>query len=274
MPQLKNLLRDTYEHLVQASCSEQPFPIPSSVQRYFNNPLGFEYVTAIRQFVGDADRVLVIGDGGGRDYFSLKLLGKRPVAMDIAPQSIIPDLVIADANSPLPFAPRAFDAAVMAEVLEHLPQDYLALQRVREVVKDDGALILTVPYYNDTTPTHVRVHSPESIKRLLQAAGWKITAYLEKGGGLCRLAGWFPLLMVIHAVNLAALRLRGRTFYQALNRGIAVFDFWLGSRPRSLHRWFNLYGAIIRCEKARPVDWKALNAAEFENMHARLVRRD
>jgi len=38
-----------------------------------------------------------------------------------------------------------------------------------------------VPYYNDTAPTYGRVHSPESIKRLLQAAGWKITAYLERG---------------------------------------------------------------------------------------------
>ena len=53
MPLFKNLLRDSYERLVQASCSEQPFPIPSSVQRYFNNPMGFEYVTAIRQFVYD-----------------------------------------------------------------------------------------------------------------------------------------------------------------------------------------------------------------------------
>jgi len=31
----------------------------------------------------------------------------------------------------------------------------------------------------------------------------------RKGGGLCRLAGWFPLLMAIYAVNFAALKLRG-----------------------------------------------------------------
>jgi SAM-dependent methyltransferase len=265
-------LRDVYEELVAASCSEQPFPIPTSVQRYFNNPLGFEYVTAVRRFVGSAERVLIIGDGGGRDYFSLKLLGKRPVVMDIAPQSVIPDLVIADANSPLPFAPGTFDAVVMAEVLEHLPQDYLALQRVREVVKDDGALILTVPYYNDATLSHVRVHSPESIKRLLQAAGWRITAYIERGGGLCRLAGWFPLLMGLHAANLVARMLRGRTFYQAINRRIAAFDFWLGSRPNSFHRFSILYGAFIQCAKARPVDWASLNAAEFEEMGRQVVR--
>jgi len=50
----------------------------------------------------------------------------------------------------------------------------------------------------------------------------------------------------------------GRTFYQALNLGIAVFDFWFGSRPPSLHRWFNMYGTIIRCAKAQPADWTAL----------------
>jgi len=64
--------------------------------------------------------------------------------------------------------------------------------------------------------------------------------------------------MAIYAVNFAALKLRGRTFYQALNLGIAVFDFWFGSRPPSLHRWFNMYGTIIRCAKAQPADWTAL----------------
>src|SRR5207249_12007885 len=59
---MKGHLREPYEQLVRASCSEQPFPIPSSVQRYFNNPYAFEYVTAIRAFLGDARRVLVIGD--------------------------------------------------------------------------------------------------------------------------------------------------------------------------------------------------------------------
>jgi SAM-dependent methyltransferase len=262
-------LRDRYERLVNDSCSEQPFAIPSVAQRYFNNPNAFEYVTAIRKFVGDAENVLIIGDGGGRDYFSLKLLGKRPVVMDIAAQSVIPHQVRGDANAALPFPSATFDAVVMAEVLEHLPQDFQALGEVRRVVKEGGSLILTVPFYQDAEATHVRIHSPASIERLLRSAGWRIADYTEKGGCVARLMGWFPLLMAFHAVNIVALNLRGRTLYQAVNRRIAAMDFWLGRRRHSLHRYSALYGAFIRCTKAAPADTAAENARAFENMHNR-----
>jgi SAM-dependent methyltransferase len=269
---LRSLLRNYYERLVEASCSEQLFPIPSTVQRYFNNAYGYEYVSGVRSFLGDAQQVLIIGDGGGRDYYSLKLLGKRPLVMDVAHQSIIRELVIADANSPLPFAPASFDAVVMAEVLEHLPEDYQALLRVRDIVKDGGSLVLTVPYYHDAEPTHIRIYSPASIERLLRAAGWQIVTYIEKGGGLCRLANWFPLRMAFHLANLISSRLKGRTFYQEVNAHIAAFDFWLGKRRNSAHRWSKLYGAFIRCTKCNPSNWTEMNALAFENMHTRLVR--
>jgi SAM-dependent methyltransferase len=260
-------LRDRYEQLVGDSCSEQPFPIPKSVQRYFINAYAFEYVTAIRDFVGDARRILVIGDGGGRDYYSLKLLGKSPIVMDIATQSIIKEMVIADANRPLPFAPGTFDAVVMAEVLEHLPKDFDALRRMREVTKDGGALLLTIPYFHDAEPTHVRIHSPASIERILSAAGWTIDTYIEKGGGLCRVVQWLPLRLTIHGFNALLYRVRGRTAYRALNSRIAAFDFWLGRKRNSLHQWSKAYGAFIRCKKSDEVDWSALNCRAFRDMH-------
>jgi SAM-dependent methyltransferase len=265
----KAFLRTRYEQLVRDSCSEQPFVIPSAVQRYFNNPYAFEYVTAVRRFVGDANRVLVIGDGGGRDYFSLKLLGKTAVVMDIAPQSIIGEMVIADANQPLPFAPGTFDAVVMAEVLEHLPNDFDALRRLHEVTRDGGTLVLTIPYFHDAEPTHVRIHSPASIERILNAAGWTIDAYIEKGGGLARVAQWLPFGFAIHTFNALVYKLRGRTAYRALNSRIAAFDFWLGARRNSLHRWSKLYGAFIRCKKSEEVNWSALNCQAFRDMHRR-----
>lgn len=263
-------LRDRYEELVEASCSEQPYPVPSPVERYFINPYAYEYVSAVRQFVGDAEHVLIIGDGGGRDYFSLKLMGKKPLVLDIATQSIIPHLVIADANWPLPFRCGTFDAVVMAEVLEHLPQDFQALSEVRRVVKENGTLVLTVPFYHDAEPTHVRIHSPASIERLLQSAGWRIVDYAEKGGCLARLMGWFPLRMTFHAANALAFKVRGKTFYQSVNRRIATVDFWLGSRRHSLHRFSKLYGAFIKCAKANPADFRRDNASAFAEMHTRL----
>jgi SAM-dependent methyltransferase len=269
---LEAYLQTLYEQLVCESCSEQSFAIPSSVQRYFNNAYSFEYVKAIREFVGDAQRVLIVGDGAGRDCYSLKLLGKNPVVMDIANQSTIPDLVIGDANSSFPFAPGSFDAVVMAEVLEHLPEDYQALRRVRDLTRDGGVLVLTVPYYHDDEITHVRIHSPALIERLLRASGWQIVGYIEKGGGLCRLVDWFPVRLTLHVANFIAAKRRGKTFYQSLNRRIAPVDFWLDRRYHSVHRCFRLYGAFIKYTKTTPTDWSVANARSFQNMHHLLVR--
>jgi SAM-dependent methyltransferase len=263
---LKHLLNDQYERLVRASCSEQQFTVPSAVQRYFNNAYAFEYVAAIRRLVGNAQRILIIGDAGGRDYFSLKLIGRRPLVMDVAEQSLVPDLVIADANDPLPFAAATFDAAVVAEVIEHLPDDFSALRRIRNVLKEGGALVLTVPYFHDEEPTHLRIHSPASIERLLRAAGWFVAEYVEKGGGLCSVAGWFPFAMAIHAANLIAFTLTGRTYYQPMNRRVADFDFWLGRKRHSWHRWSRYYGAFIKCAKAAPEDYVQMNVRAFQNL--------
>ncbi len=269
---VSKFLSDEYERLVSASCSEQPRAIPSPVQRYFNNAYAFQYVTAIRTLVGNARTILIIGDAGARDYYSLKLAGRHPVVMDVAPQPLVPELVIADANAALPFVNGTFDAVVMAELIEHLPDDFAALKRIRHVLKDDGALVLSVPYYHDAEPTHVRIHSPASVERLLSAAGWSIAEYVEKGGGLCSLAGWFPIAMAVHAANLLAFRLKGRTFYQPLNRKIAAFDFWLGRRRHSLHRWSRFYGAFIKCRKAAPVNYVEMNVQAFQNFDLRLAR--
>ncbi len=83
-----------------------------------------------------------------------------------------------------------------------------------------------------------------------------------------RLMSWFPLLMTIHLANLLAFKLSGRTFYQPLNRCIAAFDFWLGNKHDSLHRWSIYYGSFIKCKKAGPVDWAAMNAQAFEGTPA------
>jgi SAM-dependent methyltransferase len=264
---LGKTLAGWYERLVESSCSEQPFIIPASVQRQFVNPTAFECVATIRRFASAARRVLIVGDGGGRDYYSLKLLGKRPIVMDIASQSIIPEIVIADANAPFPFAPRSFDAVIMAEVIEHLPNDFQALTEVRRILKDEGALVVTVPYFHDVEPTHIRIHSPASVERLLHASGWKITDYVERGGGLCRLMQWLPLRVLVHSFNGLLWLTRRKTAYQPLYRRVLAIDTWLGGRCKWVHRRSRRYGAFIRCCKADPVDWVAFNKGTFENMH-------
>jgi len=187
---IKEKISFLYEKLVRFSSKQNPIFVPTRVQRYYNHLVGFEYAEAVRKMVGEKEIILLIGDGGGRDYFYLIMHGKRVIAVDIAPQPIIPKLIRADAAH-LPFRDATFDAVVCMEVLEHLLEDFVTLQEIRRVLKKEGFLILSVPFYHDIPEHHVRVYTPRTIKRLLEGSGFKIVEYVEKGGGYgnpCQLA--------------------------------------------------------------------------------------
>jgi SAM-dependent methyltransferase len=260
---MKIIIASLYEQLVVASGRQNVISIPSRVQRYYNNILGFEYAEAVRKMVGDKQKVLVIGDGGGRDYYYLKMHGKKVIALDIAPQPVIPDLVLGDAAR-LPFKGGSFDAVVCMEVLEHLFEDVTALQDIRRVLKDDGVFVLSVPFYNDIPEYHVRVHTPKTIRRLLEYSGFQVVQFVEKGGGMSRLAGSFPYLVMMHGMNLLSWWIFRKTFYIEVNRKFSRIDWHIGtSKWKFLHRWSKAYGAFIKCYKGQPKDFRELNVAAF-----------
>ncbi|MFN3929888.1 MAG: class I SAM-dependent methyltransferase, partial [Thermoflexus sp.] len=128
----------------------------------------YEAACIIAELVGDAQKVLNIGPSWGRDFYALTEAGKWVVNMDIAPQTHLPRMVCADATKPFPFPDHCFDAVLLPEVLEHLVEDWVALTEARRVLKNEGRLIVTVPFYNDAPEYHIRVHSPKSIVRLLR----------------------------------------------------------------------------------------------------------
>lgn len=202
-------------------------------------------------------RVLLVGAMGGRDYFLLKNLGFEVTVLDIGPQADIPDIVFGNIEDPLPFEEHSFDAALIGEVLEHLERDAEALRNVRCVLKDDGRLIVTVPFYNDWEGGHMRIHSPVSAMRLLALAGFAVDDYVER-----------PLLFrpnlfnpLQHGVSLLSHLLRGRPSYAASNRLIGRLSWRLG-HMRSLGRLRRLgkgYGAYLRCTKGGTIDHVAIN---------------
>jgi SAM-dependent methyltransferase len=260
---LNKTISSLYQSLVVASGDRNPMPVPSRVQRYYNDIVGFEYAEAVRLMVGDREKVLLIGDGGGRDYFYLTMYGKKVISLDIAPQPVIPNLINGDAAL-LPFKDETFDAVVCMEVLEHLFDDFLALQGIRRVLRDDGVLVLSVPFYHDIPDHHVRVHTPKTIRRLLEAAGFGVVEFVEKGGGLASLASFFPYLFLIHGLNLLSWHLLRRTFYLEINRWYAKIDRRIGtSRWKFLHRWGSGYGVFVKCQKAIPKNFKELNMIYF-----------
>jgi len=135
----------------------------SAVREHFKRTLGFEYnVDCVGQLCGRFDSVVIA------DLERVKSL------------------------------PHNVDAIVLADVLEHLRSPASALRLVREALRDDGRLFLSVPNIANITVrlgllfgvfeyrdrgildhTHLRFYTKRTIRREVENAGFRI---LETGG--------------------------------------------------------------------------------------------
>lgn len=68
--------------------------------------------------------------------------------------------LIADLESDLPFKDQSFDAIIANQVVEHIQNFVQLISELNRILKDDGTLILHVPYFRSSwssiDPTHVR----------------------------------------------------------------------------------------------------------------------
>jgi SAM-dependent methyltransferase len=87
--------------------------------------------------------------------------------------------VVADAAR-LPFRAGSFSQVICSEVLEHLPEDRIALREIRSVLKPGGSLILTFPHRcsyfagDDRFVNHYRRYELTDMKTILDEAGLKV----------------------------------------------------------------------------------------------------
>lgn len=85
------------------------------------------------------------------------------------------------------FAPRSFDVVVMNHVLEHLPDPRAALALARDLLKEDGLLVVGVPnfaslaarirrerWYSLLPDQHLWHFTPASLGRLLRELGLRV----------------------------------------------------------------------------------------------------
>ncbi|MCW2715537.1 MAG: class SAM-dependent methyltransferase [Frankiales bacterium] len=149
------------------------------------------------------DRVLDMGCGGGRHAFALYRRGADVVALDMdegelkdvagmfaamreegeVPSGAQARAVRGNAYS-LPFGDDSFDRIIAAEVLEHLPQDSVAMAELFRVLRPGGLIAVTVPRwgpelvcwalssaYHEADGGHVRIYRGSELRRRLSAVG-------------------------------------------------------------------------------------------------------
>ena len=216
----------------------------------------YEAGTIIKNLVGDKKEVLNIGCWWGRDYFFLEEINKNVTNLDLQDQNL-PNMVVADITRGLPFKDKTFDVVLLPEVIEHIVEDGFVLSEIRRVLKDNGFLVLTVPYMNDKPEFHIRIHSPKTIKRLLKSQGFDIKDYIERGG----------LISIYKPISFSS-RVIKTLFGKSAQRGYLNFfvgiDFYLGRGGNNLFKRNNgCYGGYIKAVKGSKQDFAEVNAKEF-----------
>jgi SAM-dependent methyltransferase len=222
--------------------------IPAAI---YSNLLGlaaFQEAYALTSYIESAQRVLIVGETSGRDYYYLTALGRSVVALDIARNLRVPNMIQANAEHTFPFADTSFDAVIMSEVLEHLYNDIGALAQARRVLRDQGVLAITIPFWDDA-PFHSRIHSPRTIRLLLETQGFEIFRFYERGA----LLGLTPAIvsfcaLVYHLKH----RITGRDNRVAVYFKIlkAISEFNLSHRLPRLWPTSRYHGCYLAARKS------------------------
>ena len=157
--------------------------------------------------VGKGDRVLDMGCGGGRHAFALYRRGADVVALDLSFSDLTEVTTMFRAMElegevteggsahtvngsayQLPFEDASFDRIIAAEIMEHLPEDELAMSELFRVLKPGGLIAVTVPRwgpekvnwalsddYHNVEGGHIRIYKGTELRQKLEKTGLVFT---------------------------------------------------------------------------------------------------
>jgi SAM-dependent methyltransferase len=185
-------------------------------------------------------RVLDAGCGSGRtlqeltdygaDVYGIEL---EPEAADVARSRGYGEVRIGRLEE-LPYEDDWFDLITCLDVIEHTPDDRVALAELRRVCKPGGWLLATVPAYpalwslHDEANHHYRRYTRDSLRAAATGAGWRVR----------RMTSFNSLLLAPAAAVRLAQRRRPRSDYRP---EITLGPAWLNAlleRPLRLEaRW-------------------------------------
>jgi len=130
----------------------------------------------------------VLNAGAGQGSFSLRLarlgfevtsIDDSPAAVDVLRDRLPGPIELADVTA-MPFADESFDAAVLGEVLEHVPADAAALSEVARVLRPGGVLAVSVPANparfgpSDRWAGHLRRYSRRMLVDACAGSGFRV----------------------------------------------------------------------------------------------------
>jgi SAM-dependent methyltransferase len=135
--------------------------------------------------------VLDAGCGSGRTLEELAAYGQVQgieldrEAAEVARRRGLGDIQVGRLEA-LPWEDATFDLITCLDVIEHTPDDSVALRELRRVCRPGGWLLVTVPAYqalwslHDEANHHYRRYNRASLRAAVLAAGWqleRITAF-------------------------------------------------------------------------------------------------
>lgn len=157
--------------------------------------------------IGPSSKVIDVGCGAGRHAFEAYRRGADVIAFDRdedelrsvdtiframadngeAPAGASAKVVVGDALT-LPYADQTFDCVIASEILEHIPQDDIAIAELIRVLKVGGTLAVSVPRwlperlcwllsdeYHANEGGHVRIYRANELRGKILDGGMELT---------------------------------------------------------------------------------------------------
>lgn len=150
-------------------------------------------IDCMRRTLGGKHSVILdVGCGSGNMFDLLKEFGEVH-GMDVSEEAILlsrnkgyRSLTQASIEH-TPYQDASFDSIVALDILEHVPDDTIAIQEIYRILKPEGYLFFSIPAYNflwgkhDELYYHFRRYTRKEIKRKLKENGMQIVkiSYIE-----------------------------------------------------------------------------------------------